>query len=81
MKFNQVDNTRWESEVMAVSAAMLVGENREPKAIYEPRFVILQGEHKDKTVYRLYEQHVGRKQFLKRFKSLDDAVKFASKEA
>ena len=53
MKFNQVSNTRWESEATAVSAAMLTGENREPKAIHEPKFVILQGEYKDKTVYRL----------------------------
>lgn len=81
MKFNKINNTKWESEEMAISAAMLAGENREPKAIHEPRFIIKEGEYKGNTVYRLYEQHMGRKEFLKRFKSVEDAIKFASKEA
>ncbi len=81
MKFTETSTGIWKSDITAVSAMMLAGENREPKAIHEPRFIIKQGEDKkNNTVYRLYEQHVGRKEFIKRFKTLEAAVKAANKE-
>lgn len=81
MKFNQTSTGTWKSEQEVYSAAMLAGEKREPIGIKESKFIIKEGEYKGNTVYRLYEQHIGRKEFLKRFKTLEDAIKFASKEA
>lgn len=77
MKFEQVRNGRWESNTQVWSAAMLAGPERELKGIKEAQYIILSGDYKGTTVYRLYEQHLGRKEFIKRFKSLEAAIKFA----
>lgn len=79
MKFEQVRNGRWESDKQVCSAAMLVGAERDLKSIREAKYIIISGDYKDTTVYRLYEQHLGRKEFLKRFKTVEAAIKFANK--
>ena len=81
MKFTETYKGIWKSDITAVSAMMLAGEKREPKGIHEPRFIIkMEEDKKGNTVYRLYEQHVGRKLFIKRFKTLEAAIKAADKE-
>lgn len=80
MRFEQVMSGRWESDSQVYSAAMLSGPKRELKGIKEAQYIILSGDYKGNTVYRLYEQHVGRKEFIKRFKTLEAAVKAANKE-
>lgn len=74
MKFNQINSTTWESEAQAYTAAMLNSKG-EPVGITEARFVIEMGDYKDKTVYRLYERHLNRKQYICRFKTLEAAIK------
>ena len=77
--FTQTRDGVWESETKAYSAAALAGPNREVVGRLSPRFTIVEGEYKGNTVYRLYEQHLGRREFLRRFKSLREAAKWANK--
>ena len=76
--FTQTADGVWESEAKSYSAAMLAGPNREAKGILEPRYTIVEGEYKGNKVFRLYQQHVGRKEFLKRFKTPKEAVKWVN---
>ena len=69
----------WESETKSVSAAMLAGPNREARGALEPRYTIVQGEYKGATVYRLYQQRLGCQEFLKRFKTPNEAAKWLNK--
>lgn len=78
MKFNQISENKWVSDVQAYSAAML-NSDREPIGIEEPRFTIEKGELKGKTVYRVREQHLGRKEVVGRYKTLEQAIKAIAK--
>lgn len=42
MKFTETYRGIWKSDITAVSAMMLAGEEREPKGIHEPRFKTLE---------------------------------------
>ena len=77
MKFEQVRNGRWESDTKVYSAALLTGSERELKGMEDAKYVIVAGDYKGNTAYRLYEQHLGHKEFIKRFKSVEAAIKFA----
>lgn len=78
MKFNQISEDRWESEEQAYSAVALNG-NREAVGIKEARFVILKGELKGKEIYRVYEQHVGRKELVGKGRTLEQAIKIINR--
>ena len=77
--FVQTRDGVWESESKAYSAVALAGPNREPRGILEPRFIIERGDRNGNTVYRLYEQRLGRRELLKRFRSPNEAAKWANK--
>lgn len=77
--FVQVSNGVWESEKQHVTAAALTGQDRHVVAERSAGFVIERGEYKGGTVYRLYERHLGNRFFLKRFRSLKDAAKYANR--
>lgn len=77
MEFTETFKGTWESNKQAYTAAMLTSD-RKPMGIKEAQYKIVEGDKKGTTVYRLYEAHLGGYQFVKSFKSLDKAIKFAN---
>lgn len=77
--FVQTRDGVWESEKRAYSAVAFSGPDRRPVGTLDPQFTIVEGTLNGNTVYRLYEQHLGRKEFLKRFRSPNEAAKWANK--
>ena len=78
MTFTKTSVGTWESDKQAYTAAML-NSDREPVGITEAAYKIVEGlNKKGVTVYRLYEAHLGGYRFIKSFKTLDKAIKFAN---
>lgn len=82
MKFTETRKGHWESDRMGISAAMITrNENDEATGLVHdsvPLFEIEEGEYKGQTAYRLYEAHLGGRSFVKRFKTPEQAIKFAN---
>lgn len=78
MTFTETFKGTFESDKQAYTAAML-NSDREPVGITEAAYKIVEGDKKGVTVYRLYEAHLGRYFFVKSFKDMDKAIKFAVK--
>lgn len=77
MTFTETSKGIWESDKQAYTAAML-NEKREPIGIKEAAYKIIEGDKKGTTVYRVYEAHLGGYYFIKSFKDLNKAIKFAN---
>ena len=77
MKFTETRKGIWESDNQAYTAAML-NANREPIGIKEAAYEIREGEKNGQMVYRLYEAHLGGYRFVKTFKTVELAIKFAN---
>ena len=77
MTFTETTKGIWESDKQAYTAAML-NADRQPVGITEAMYKIKEGDKKGTTVYRLYEAHLGGYRFIKSFKTLDKAIKFAN---
>lgn len=81
MTFTETWRGHWESDKMSISAAIITRDDEgnstglvhDSVALYE----IEEGEYKGQTAYRLYKAHLGGRSFVKRFKTLEQAVKFA----
>lgn len=84
MKFTETRRGHWESDKLGISAAMITrNENGEATGLVHdnvPLYEIEEGEHKGQTAYRLYKAHLGGHSFVKRFKTLDKAIKFANEQ-
>ena len=79
MTFTETFKGTFESDKQAYTAAML-NSDREPVGITEAAYKIVEGLNKNGvTVYRLYEAHLGGYLFVKSFKDMDKAIKFAVK--
>ena len=78
MTFIETFKGTFESDKKAYTAAML-NSDRQPVGIKEAAYKIVEGDKKGITVYRLYEAHLGGYFFVKSFKDMDKAVKFAVK--
>lgn len=84
MKFTETRRGHWESDKLGISAAMIT-RNEQGQAtglVHDnvPLYEIEEGEYKGQTAYRLYKAHLGGHSFVKRFKTLDKAIKFANEQ-
>lgn len=79
MIFTKTNKWVWESDKQAYTAAML-NSKREPIGLREAAYRIIEGDKNGTAVYRLYEAHLGGYRFIKTFKSLDKAIKFANEQ-
>lgn len=84
MKFTETRKGHWESDRMGISAAIIIrNENGEATGLVHdsvPMYEIEEGEYKGQTAYRLYKAHLGGHSFVKRFKTLEQAIKFVDKK-
>jgi hypothetical protein len=79
MKFKETFKGYWESEKQTITAVMLDSNGELRHDAGEARYIIEEGEYKGNTVYRLYERGLNRKSFVKRFKTLEQAITEATK--
>lgn len=84
MKFTETSKGTWTSDKQGITAAVITrNENGEATGMVHdsvPMFEIREGGHKGQTAYRLYKAHLGGYSFVKRFNTLDKAIKFANEQ-
>lgn len=78
MKFTETCKGVWESDKQAYYAVAF-NSKREPVGEKTAKYEIREGDKKGTTVYRLYETGLAKHHFIKSFKDLDKAIKFANK--
>lgn len=79
IRFNQVRDNVWESDVEAYTATAISRDTGNPMGIKDPAYRIeFATKSNGQQVYRLFKAHLGGYSWLKNFKTLDLAIKFVN---